>query len=532
MKATLLSRFLYYAILVGLMVINSACGSLWGVGDPLMAGNPSQSSTQTTDTPTLATGTPSSGASSAIPPSPVPTASVTPSRTPVPPTPTLDPFRSPDPPILYYSLSGDSLQAVAAHFGVQVSEITSTGVLAGTGLLEPGTPLLIPDRLDATTPDDMIMPDSEVVLSSSVIGFDISSYVQEADGYLADYYQYVAYVGRLDGVGVVDKAARDSSVNPRLLLALIEYESGWVTGVPEELTDLVYPLGNIDSLRRDLYHQLEWVIEELSVAYYGWRVGKFNELTFIDGTKMRLSPMLNAGTVAIMHYFAMRNTVSQWEQALDPADGFPALYERMFGNPVARAQTVEPLMTAEVVQPELSLPFAAGQTWSYSGGPHVPWLERGAQAALDFGPGSKEGGCVESYRWVLAPAAGLVIKAMNGVVLLDLNGDGYEETGWVLLFLHIAEKDRVVEGTWLNADERIGHPSCEGGVSTGTHVHMARKYNGEWMQADGPVPFVMSGWTAHSGAVPYKGTLTKGDLVCIASVDGLETSSINRSPDD
>ena len=47
--------------------------------------------------------------------------------------------------------------------------------------------------------------------------------------------------------------------------------------------------------------------------------------------------------------------------------------------------------------------------------------------------------------------------------------------------------DRLVE-----TDDRIGHASCEGGVSTGTHLHFARKYNGEWVLADGPLPFVLS----------------------------------------
>jgi hypothetical protein len=96
------------------------------------------------------------------------------------------------------------------------------------------------------------------------------------------------------------------------------------------------------------------------------------------------------------------------------------------------------------------------------------------------------------------------------------------------VYLHIAEKMRISAGEWAETGGLLGHPSCEGGVSTGTHVHMARKYNGEWMTADGPIPFVLSGWTVHAGLQPYKGTLTRGDETVVASQFGNFASRIRR----
>ena len=129
---------------------------------------------------------------------------------------------------------------------------------------------------------------------------------------------------------------------------------------------------------------------------------------------------------------------------------------------------------------------------------------------------------------MLAPAAGVVARTGDGVVILDLDGDGLEQTGWDLLFLHIAEKGRVKVGDVLKKDDHIGHASCEGGVATGTHVHIARKYNGEWILADGPIPFNLDGWIAHNGSAPYKGTLTKGDLTIEASTSGSFATRIIR----
>jgi hypothetical protein len=94
-----------------------------------------------------------------------------------------------------------------------------------------------------------------------------------------------------------------------------------------------------------------------------------------------------------------------------------------------------------------------------------------------------------------------------------MDGDGSEQTGWNLLYLHVASNGRVAKGEWLEQDDRIGHPSCEGGMSTGTHLHFARKYNGEWVTADGPLPFLLSGWTVYAGEKPYDGTMVKGDKV-------------------
>jgi hypothetical protein len=96
----------------------------------------------------------------------------------------------------------------------------------------------------------------------------------------------------------------------------------------------------------------------------------------------------------------------------------------------------------------------------------------------------------------------------------------------------VATNDRVAKGEWVEQDGRIGHPSCEGGVSTGTHVHIARKYNGEWVIADGPIPFVLSGWTVYAGDRPYQGKLVKGDQVITADLYGQSIAVILREDDE
>ncbi|WP_172797829.1 hypothetical protein [Longilinea arvoryzae] len=438
---------------------------------------------------------------------------------PTQPTPTPTVSATAAPPILYTSQSADTLPALAARFGVMASEITSDHELPAWEMINPGQLLVIPNRVGVTGPSENIIPDSEVVYSPSALDFDIDTFVDDANGYLTTYRQYLDD-GWYTGAQVIQRVATETSINPRLLLALVEYQSGWVYGQPRSLALTDYPLGYVSLDRQGLYKQLTWAVHNLSSGYYAWREGRLQTLLFADGESVRMAPTLNAGTAAVQTLLAQLYDVQRWMGALNGASGFSELYERMYGNPWLRAQTVEPLFPPDLTQPELALPFAANKVWSFTGGPHSAWGPNSSWAALDFAPATTESGCVKSDAWVTASAAGVVVRSKNGVVVEDLDGDGREQTGWVLLYLHVATQDRVAVGTVLEAGDAIGHPSCEGGDATGTHVHVVRKYNGEWIPADGPLPFILSGWRAHFGSKEYEGTLTKDNEIVTASVYG------------
>ena len=125
-------------------------------------------------------------------------------------------------------------------------------------------------------------------------------------------------------------------------------------------------------------------------------------------------------------------------------------------------------------------------------------------------------------------ADGVIDRVADGIAVLDLDGDGDERTGWVVFYLHIAEKDRIAVGTVVEQGDPIGHPSCEGGTATGTHVHIARKYNGEWIPAVGMIPFSLEGWTPIEGSTAYQGKLVRGSEEVIASMLSGTTSMITR----
>lgn len=437
--------------------------------------------------------------------------------------------------ILYYSQNGDWFPAVANRFGVEMSEITSPKFLSQNGFLDTGTLLIIPDRLDKTiayTPALQMIPDSEVIFSTSAVDFDTAKYIQDAGGYLSTYREYLGSTGWMSGAAEIERIAYENSINPRLLLAILDYKAGWVRGTPVDTFYKEYPLGYENFRNKGMFLQLAWAINQLSTGYYGWRAGTLTELTFRDGTTYRIEPSLNAGTVALMYYFSRQHSQNEWLRIMDQTSGFSSFYSNMFGDPWSRADGAGLIFPPNLTQPNMVLPFEPNVDWAFTGGPHSAWGSDGPLAALDLAPSTDKTGCSPSDRWALATASGLVVRSGNGVVVIDMDGDGHEQTGWNIVYLHLANKGRVALGEWVEQNDPIGHASCEGGNSTGTHVHFARKYNGEWVTADGPIPWVLSGWVVVAGEEPYLGKLVKGNNVVTADVYGQLKSLIVRGDDD
>jgi len=393
---------------------------------------------------------------------------------------------------------------------------------------EPSSEEPTPKPPATTTPQSWVFPDAEIVHSASSALFDIEDYLNCTSGFLAEYQQFTISSGWSRGADIVERVSVENSINPKLLLALIEYQTGYIFGTPAE-NQLPNPaLGNLDYYRQDLYGQLDWAVNILSEGFYGYLNGKVQEIEFQNGQVFKPPEEINPGSFALGYFFAEFHSGDEWEKDLDPHQGFPALYADMFGEPWENSTTAVPLLPGELSQPVLSLPFEVGVTWALTGGPHPAFEGNGPLAALDFVPPMAKPGCYQTGEWVTAVADGLVVRSASGQVVQDLDGDGLEQTGWAILYLHVGEKDRVPVGTYLNQGDLLGHPSCEGGKAFGTHLHLARKYNGVWMAAAGEVPFILDGWKAVEGELPYQGGLARGEEAVTADQFGALCSLLYR----
>jgi len=533
MKPTFLHTDKILAMFIVIGMLLSACGSnLWGTYDPFLTPTPGEGGTVATEpiSTQVFSPTPTATTIPTLATELQPTITI-PSNT---PTPVLLPG-TPGSTIFYTSQSGDTLNVVAIHFGIKPADIRASVPLSATGFINPGTLLILPatSSQTPTTPSQPIIPDSELVDSPSAVGFDIQGYVNSAGGKLSTFKDFHTPVGTISGAEGVRMISVGSSISPRLLLALIEYYTGWVRGQSQPGLDEKFLFGytnlNYDPANPTLYQPMRLVIQDLLSGYYGWRAGTLNELTFPDGTTLRIAPSQNAGSVALQYFFSRHLDYADWLQVINPDTGFLALYKSMFGDPWERANELGPLFPANLNQPDFTLPFEVGAQWNFTYGPHPAWEAESTLGALDFAP-TGVSGCGLSIAWVVAIAPGQIVRSESSYVVLDLDGDGFEQTGWVVIYQHISTTDRILAGTRVNAGDHIGHPSCEGGTALGTHTHIARKYNGEWVAAGGPLPFVLSGWTAHAGNLSGEGTLTKDDKVITASPVSEGFSKIIRQP--
>lgn len=449
----------------------------------------------------IATGTPEGFQATATDPA-------SPMQTPTPNNPVVLPTLRAET-VQYTVQYGDTLVKIAQQFQVTVSRLINENGISNADQLVIGQVLVVPPPVfELTASDFKIIPDSELVNSPSNAGFDVASFVNAKGGYLSTYSEEVDGV-TLTGSQILARVALEYSVNPRLLLTVLEYQSGWVTKINPDGETLDYPMRVTISWLKGLYLQLNYAADLLNRGYYLWEINAISAWILSDNTVVQVDPTINAGTAGVLNLLCDLTTRADWPVATSE-EGIFAVYNRFFGYPFDKAH--EPIIPESLVQPELQLPFEMGDVWSYTSGPHGGWDSGSAWAALDFAPPGEALGCFASAAWVVASAPGQIVYAQDGAVIQDLDSDGVWQTGWSILYMHIDSADRVQVGDYLEAGDPVGHPSCEGGYSTGTHLHIARRYNGEWIAADGYLPFVMDGWVSSGYGVEYDGYLTKGDL--------------------
>jgi murein DD-endopeptidase MepM/ murein hydrolase activator NlpD len=428
-------------------------------------------------------------------------------------------------------LLGETLSTIAEQYGTDTAALISLNKIEDANLLLPGRVLLIPGTRSqgGTAPpeavqsaDYEIIADYELVYGPGAKDFALDRFLRDYDGYLLGYEEEVE--GRqMDGAAIVQLVAERHSVSPKLLLAVLEYNAGWLTQRQPDKVD--YMLGNEQESAEGLYRQLSWAANMLNWGFYGRAEGGLS--TFAAGNlELVFAPAISDGTAGAQFYLGARDNVSYEDWLFDAGpEGLAATYRELFGKPFSPAEETT-LLPDNLEQPPLLLPWESGETWHFSGGPHGGWNSGSAWAALDFVPPDVEYGCASSESWVTAVAGGVVARSGSGAVVLDLDGDGYAGSGWAISYMHLDDRQRIAEGARVTAGERLGHPGCEGGITNGTHLHLARTYNGRWISADGAVPFNLDGWISGGSGYEYNGWLARDGETKTADVYRTEANAI------
>jgi hypothetical protein len=191
--------------------------------------------------------------------------------------------------VTYVTRPGETLLGLAKRFELRLDELLYQQPYLPDAYLPGGLQLVVPEIHGATTPPDTLLPDSELVYSPSAVGFDVTAFVNQAGGFLSIYSEDVD--GQiLSGAEIVQRVANELSVNPRLLLAVLEERSGWVYGQPKDPDQVDYPFGYLATGQVGLYDELRIAGTQLNLAYYGYKEGNYILIRFANGSALRLHP--------------------------------------------------------------------------------------------------------------------------------------------------------------------------------------------------------------------------------------------------
>lgn len=423
-----------------------------------------------------------------------------------PPTIQADQDATPEPTemraVTHTVAAGETITRIALRYNISVSELLAANDLPNPDLLNVGEVLVLPQVLVDYTEAIRILADSRLVRSVNSAGFDVAAFVAGQPGVLRE--MTVTLDSRqFSAAQIVERVSREYSVDARILLAFLEHFARLLSRQDVDDNARVYPLLTqaYGIGRAGIYSQLSWLADQLNQGYYDWKYRGTPQLQFADNSNLRFEPSLNAATVAVQYVLSQLLSPVEWQDAVGES-GLTATYRALFGDPFADAHVTVP---KDLQQPELTLPFPRGEKWRFTGGFHGGWGNGSAWSAIDFAPPDESAaafGCYESSFASTAVADGVIARLAEGLVVLDLDGDGNEGSGWTILYLHIDHHNLLQVGQAVEAGNLLGYPACIGGYSNATHLHIARRYNGEWLPAactrcpagNTVPPFVMSGW--------------------------------------
>ncbi len=407
---------------------------------------------------------------------------------------------------------GDTLFRIAAQYDVTVQALLNANDLPNPDFLEVGQVINLPQRPLEYTAPLLILPDSRLVRSIGADGFDTVAFVDAQPARLGQLKVAVPtrqadgrpLTEQLSAGQTIERVAQEFSVDARVLLAILEHFAGLLSDPTVDEERLLYPLLAAEEAsnagRDGLYAQASWLADQLNKGYYDWKYRGKTILDAPDGSRLFYHPSLNAGTVAVHFALAQFADDEAWTAGIGES-GLRETYRRLFGDPFEGAFETVP---SDLRQPELTLPFPRGDVWRFTGGFHGGWGNGSAWSAVDFAPPDEidDRWCYTSSYPITAIARGMILRLGAGVLVLDLDEDGDEGTGWTIVYLHVSPHDSLRTGQIVEAGNLLGYASCLGGYSTATHLHIGRRYNGEWIPADclrcpegaAIPPFVMSNW--------------------------------------
>ena len=174
---------------------------------------------------------------------------------------------------------GETLSLIAARYGASVNNLMAINGLQNPDLLQLGQVIKLPSPPQSYTPGFAILPDSRLVRSKDAADFDVASFIAAQPGILASLKGAVdtrladgsARTDILPASDIVKRVSLEYSVDPRILLAILEYHLGLLSRHDLELVQPSIPLLSVDAARNgdttELVDFLSWLANQLNRGY-------------------------------------------------------------------------------------------------------------------------------------------------------------------------------------------------------------------------------------------------------------------------
>lgn len=270
-----------------------------------------------------------------------------------------------------------------------------------------------------------------------------------------------------------------SSISPKVLIALMEQQSGVVSRQRASADAMRRPFGKL-SAAKDFNSQTREVATALRQALY--------EQEDASLAPQGRVPLARSNPLQALYLQAGE---SQASAALRGDGEFQQVYGRLFNEsrkatPASArfADTSDVNALAGPANGFLQFPYPRGASWHVGGAHTNTGSGNYPMSSLDMSRGGGWGSN-QSGNWVSASAGGSFKRHSSCFAEVVHSG------GWSTTYYHMMNL-QYGTGASVSANSRIGNPAntraqalCNGGGSTGPHEHWSLKYNGSHYHLNG-----------------------------------------------
>lgn len=360
------------------------------------------------------------------------------------------------------------------------------------------TPTAGPEVPPPAVPRASVIDNSQFFYAENFYAAQIQAYLDSQPGPLKD---IVVPVGNRNQSFAEILASQTTlySINPQVVLALIEQQSGLVTQPDSSADRLDWALNyhGDEGRFRGVIQQTRWAIRELHHAQRDYPEDP--ELTYDDGSHSAIPAGFKVGDYAVARVLAATTKVDQLAGKLDGGPGsFVQTFARLWGDPRDVLPPPHP-PAAPFLTPPLKRAYPISSFFDHD----TPFLRENGSIVTYRGDRATDLSYDGHDGWdfaaapptrVLAAAPGTVVFAGNSddgcgvahVVIID-HGNGYRSLYWHL-------QDILVDPGPVERGAEIGIVG-ESGCATGPHLHFQMQFLGRDTDPDG--------WCGPTGQDPW-----------------------------